>query len=67
MAQTGDWGTRVGAAFHDEFTRAGGDVVTQAKFDPALRELTDVITQALKIAPLDAQDDRDGVVIRVPG
>lgn len=49
MAQTGDWGTRVGAAFHDEFTRAGGDVVTQAKFDPALRELTDVITQALKI------------------
>jgi uncharacterized protein len=49
MAQTGDWGTRVGAAFHDEFTRAGGDVVAQAKFDPALRELTDVITQALKI------------------
>jgi outer membrane PBP1 activator LpoA protein len=49
LAQTGDWGTRVSTAFHDEFTRAGGDVVAQAKFDPAIRELTDVITQALKV------------------
>jgi hypothetical protein len=49
LQQSGDWGTRVSAAFVDEFTRAGGDVATQAKFDPAIRELTDVITQALKV------------------
>jgi uncharacterized protein len=49
LAQAGDWGTRVSAAFHDEFTRAGGDVVAQAKFDPAIRDFTDVITQALKV------------------
>lgn len=49
LQQSDDWGTRVGAAFHDEFIRAGGDVVQQSKFNPAIRELTDVITQALKI------------------
>jgi outer membrane PBP1 activator LpoA protein len=33
MAPAGDWGTRVAAAFADEFTRAGGLVVTQGNYD----------------------------------
>jgi outer membrane PBP1 activator LpoA protein len=49
LQQNDDWGSRVGAAFRDEFIRAGGDVVTQSRFDPEIRELTDVITQALKV------------------
>ena len=38
LAPTGDWGTRVTAAFTEELTRAGGSVVTQSNYDPARGE-----------------------------
>jgi outer membrane PBP1 activator LpoA protein len=49
FAPTGDWGTRVGNAFTDELTRAGGQVLAHASYDPARNELTAVITQALLV------------------
>ena len=49
LAPTGDWGTRVSAAFTEELTRAGGSVIRQSNYDPSRGELTGVITQALRI------------------
>ena len=49
LAPTGDWGTRVSAAFTEELTRAGGSVIKQSNYDPSRGELTGVITQALRV------------------
>ena len=49
IAPTGDWGTRVSAAFTEELTRAGGSVISQSTYDSARPELTTVITRALAV------------------
>lgn len=49
LAPVGDWGNRVGAAFAEELARGGGQVLTNASYDPARNELTAVITQALGV------------------
>jgi uncharacterized protein len=49
IAPTGDWGTRVSAAFTEELTRAGGSVISQSTYDSARPDLTTVITRALAV------------------
>ena len=39
IAPSGDWGTRVVAAFRAEFTAAGGSILVQTSYDPAHNEL----------------------------
>lgn len=58
IAPTGDWGTRVVAAFRDELTRGGGSVIVQSSYDPARSEFTSAITGALKIDESRARHKR---------
>jgi outer membrane PBP1 activator LpoA protein len=49
MAPSGDWGTRVVAAFREELIGGGGDVIAQTSYDPNRNEFTAGITDALRI------------------
>lgn len=49
FAPTGDWGTRVLAAFRDELLRGGGDVVAQGTYGSAGSDFAGMITGALSI------------------
>ena len=49
LAPTGDWGTRVVAAFREELTRGGGSVIDQQSYDPTRSEFTAPIRAALLI------------------
>ncbi len=48
LAPAGEWGTRVAAAFSEELTRAGGQVVAQGIYDPN-RDLIERVTAVLGI------------------
>jgi len=48
FAPPGDWGTRVVAAFRDEYTRGGGSVLVQAAYDTARSDFS-AIPAALRI------------------
>ncbi|MEO6186563.1 MAG: penicillin-binding protein activator [Steroidobacteraceae bacterium] len=49
VAPSGEWGTRVAAAFTDELTRAGGQVVAQGSYDLARNDITTALTSLLGI------------------
>jgi len=45
----GEWGTRVGAAFADELTVLGGELLETGRYEPGRADFTDVIKQTLQI------------------
>ncbi len=49
LAPSGDWGSRVIAAFREELLAAGGSVLVQATYDPSRSEFTPQITAALRV------------------
>ncbi|MEP7314336.1 MAG: penicillin-binding protein activator [Pseudomonadota bacterium] len=49
LAPTGEWGTRVVAAFREELTRGGGAVISQQSYDPTRSEFTAPIRAALLV------------------
>jgi outer membrane PBP1 activator LpoA protein len=49
VAPSGEWGARVAAAFTDELTRAGGQVVAQGNYDLARNDLGPTLTALLGI------------------
>ena len=49
FAPSTEWGTRVTAAFAEEFTRGGGMLIAQAGYDLARGDLTTTLTAALGI------------------
>jgi hypothetical protein len=57
LAPPGDWGTRVVAAFRDEYTRGGGTVLVQAAYD-ATRNDFSAIPSALRIDESRARHKR---------
>lgn len=55
---SGDWGTRVLAAFTQELVAGGGTLLTNAAIDSALTDYADPITTALRIADSQARHKR---------
>jgi len=49
VAPSGEWGARVAAAFTDELTRAGGQVVAHGNYDLARNDLNTTLTSLLGI------------------
>lgn len=49
LAPSNDWGNRVAAAFADELTRAGGQVVVQGRYERGISDLTDRVETALGV------------------
>ncbi|MEO7775210.1 MAG: penicillin-binding protein activator [Steroidobacteraceae bacterium] len=63
IAPTGDWGTRVVAAFREELLAGGGDVIAHTSYDPKRNEFTAGITDALRINESRARHKRlEGVL-----
>ncbi len=58
LAPSGDWGTRVVAAFRETLLAGGGSVLVQASYDPARSEFTAPITEALRIDESRARHKR---------
>jgi len=50
FAPTGDWGTRILAAFAQELEQLGGQLVARGVYDPADSDYTTVIQQALRLS-----------------
>jgi outer membrane PBP1 activator LpoA protein len=63
LAPVGEWGTRVAAAFTEELTRAGGQVVAQGNYDPN-RDLIERVTAVLGI---DESRDRHRRLQQITG
>jgi len=55
LVPEGDWGQRVLAAFRDELTAGGGDLVDAASFDATHTDFAPAITRVLRIADSDAR------------
>jgi outer membrane PBP1 activator LpoA protein len=55
---TSDWGTRVMTAFTEELTRAGGQVVVQARYDRGSNSLTEQTGTVLGIDESRSRHDR---------
>ncbi|MET0281268.1 MAG: penicillin-binding protein activator [Steroidobacteraceae bacterium] len=49
LAPSGEWGSRVAAAFAEELTRSGGAVIAQGNYDLARNDLTATMTAVLGI------------------
>ena len=58
MTPTGDWGTRVAAAFTSELAAGGGKLLVQTTYDPQGTEFTAQITAALRIDESRARHKR---------
>ena len=58
FAPSGEWGTRVVAAFREELAAGGGTVLDQQAYDPARSEFTPQITAALRIDESRARHKR---------
>lgn len=58
ITPTGDWGTRVAAAFNSELLAGGGKLLAQATYDPQGAEFTAQITAALRIDESRARHKR---------
>ena len=50
LVPAGDWGTRVLAAFRQELTAGGGDLIGTAQFDTARTDYSGPITEVLRIS-----------------
>jgi outer membrane PBP1 activator LpoA protein len=60
---TGDWGTRVLAAFDQELQAGGGTLLGSSAIDSGLTDYADPITQVLRISDSQARDRRlEGVL-----
>jgi outer membrane PBP1 activator LpoA protein len=49
IVPTGDWGTRVAAAFADELKTLGGNVLDSGRYDPAQVDFSDVIKTVMQL------------------
>ena len=49
LVPSGDWGSRVLAAFREELTAAGGTLIDSATFDPAQGDYDTAVEQVLRI------------------
>ena len=59
IAPTGDWGNRVVAAFRDELTRGGGNVIMQSSYDLSRPEtISSAVSGALRIDESRARHKR---------
>jgi len=58
LVPTGDWGTRVIAAFTQELQAGGGALLAQASIDPGLADYSPEITQVLRISDSRARAKR---------
>ena len=58
IVPAGDWGTRVLAAFKEEFIAGGGDLVDTATFDASQTDYSPAITQVLRINDSNARHKR---------
>ena len=58
FAPTGDWGTRVLAAFTQEFQADGGTLLANTPYDPAVTDYAEEITQTLRISDSEARRKR---------
>lgn len=58
LVPAGDWGTRVLAAFKQELTEGGGDLMASAQFDTARTDYSGPITELLRISDSTARDKR---------
>jgi outer membrane PBP1 activator LpoA protein len=58
ITPTGDWGTRVAAAFNSELLAGGGKLLAQTTYDPQGTEFTAQITAALRIDESRARHKR---------
>jgi hypothetical protein len=50
LVPTGEWGTRILAAFSDELAQLGGELVGRGVYDPADNDYTPEIQQVLRLA-----------------
>jgi outer membrane PBP1 activator LpoA protein len=64
LAPTGEWGTRVAAAFAEELSRAGGRIAAQGTYDLNTNDLTSRVTTVLGI---DESRDRLERIQRITG
>lgn len=64
LSPIGEWGTRVAAAFTDEFTRAGGRISVQGNYDI---NSTDLATRVMTLLGLDESRDRHEKLQRITG
>jgi outer membrane PBP1 activator LpoA protein len=58
LVPAGDWGTRVLAAFRQELTAGGGDLIGTAQFDTARTDYSGPITEVLRISDSMARHKR---------
>jgi outer membrane PBP1 activator LpoA protein len=58
LVPQGDWGARVLAAFKQELTAGGGELITAATIDPALTDYSDAITTVLGITESETRYHR---------
>ena len=63
LVPTGEWGTRVLAAFTQELQAGGGTLVAQAPFDAGLSDYSPEITQVLRISDSRARAKRLEAVV----
>jgi outer membrane PBP1 activator LpoA protein len=50
LVPTGEWGSRVAAAFTDELTVLGGELITRSIYNPEESDYTSVIQQSLRLS-----------------
>jgi outer membrane PBP1 activator LpoA protein len=63
LAPAGDWGTRVLAAFREELTAGGGELIAAATIDASRTDYSEAVTQVLGISESQARDRRlEGVL-----
>ena len=58
LVPAGDWGTRVLAAFKQEFTAGGGDLIATGQIDAARTDYSASITEVLRISESNARHKR---------
>jgi len=58
FAPTGEWGTRVLAAFSQELQAGGGTLLAQTSYDPAITDYAEEITKTLRISDSEARHHR---------
>ena len=51
IVPSGEWGTRVAAAFADESRTLGGNVLDSGRYDPAQVDFSDVIKSVMQLKP----------------
>ncbi len=51
IVPSGEWGTRVAAAFADELKSLGGNVLDSGRYDPAQVDFSDVIKTVMQLKP----------------